>query len=107
MTISKSRPPQGSYDPNYDPRPTTVSIGVSLVSIEEHTFEQDGRAVTCPCDDAICYVTANRNDIQIPNESCINYSVIARLVEKQEGLRRTHWKVMSCWECVPEDQHPF
>ncbi|MEM8720994.1 MAG: hypothetical protein AAGE84_17135 [Cyanobacteria bacterium P01_G01_bin.39] len=102
MTISKSRPPQGSYDANYDPRPKTVTIGVSLVSIEEHTFEQDGRAVTCPCDDAICYITVDRELIEVKNESCIKYSTIARLVEEQEGLRRTHWKVMSCWECVPD-----
>ena len=107
MTISKSRPSQGSYDPNYDPRSKTVTIGVSLVSIEEHTFEQDGRAVTCPCDDAICYITVDRELIEVKNESCIKYSTIARLVEEQEGLRRTHWKVMSCWEVQPEPDNYF
>lgn len=99
MTIANNNP---KYDVWKDSRPKTVTIGVSLVSIEEHTFEQDGRAVTCPCDDAICYVTVDRELIEVKNESCIKYSKIARLVEEQEGLRRTHWKVMSCWECVPQ-----
>ena len=92
-----------TYDVNKDIKPKTVTIGVSLVSIEEHIFEQDGRAVTCPCDDAICYITVDRELIEVKNESCLKYSTIARLVEEQEGLRRTHWKVMSCWECVSDE----
>ena len=46
MTLSKPAP--GTYDPNYDPRSKAVTIGVSLVTVEEHTFIQDGRTVTWP-----------------------------------------------------------
>lgn len=58
MTASKPR--QGKYDPNYDPRPKTVTISVSLVTIEEHTFIQDGRAVTCPVEDDIIYTLLDK-----------------------------------------------
>ena len=51
MTLSKPR--QGTYDANYDPRPKTVSIGVSLITVETDTFIQDDRAITIPVDDDI------------------------------------------------------
>jgi len=105
MTISKSRPPQGSYDENYDPRHKTVTIGVSLVTVEEHTFEQDGRAVTCPVEDDITYITVPREIVHLPCGGA-SYSIIADLLE-QEGYLRKHWRISHVWTCIPEDQHPF
>ena len=104
MTVSK--PQQGIYDPNYDPRPKTVCIGVSLITVETETIIQDDRAVELPVDDDIHYITVDRKLIEVKNESCIRYDVIAGLLEN-EGYPRRLWKIMSVWECVPEGQHPF
>ncbi len=105
MTVSKPRLPQGRYDENYDPRPKTVSIGVSLITVETDSFIQDDRHVDIPVDDDIVYLTVPREIVYLPNGSA-SYSIIADLLE-QEGYLRKHWKIMSVWECVPEDQHPF
>jgi len=99
------KPIQGTYDPNYDPRPKTVTVGVSLVTVEEHTFEQDGRAVTCPVEDDITYITVPREIVHLPCGGA-SYSIIADLLE-QEGYLRKHWKIVHIWECIPPDQEPF
>ena len=100
MTLSKPR--QGTYDPNYNPLPATVTIGCSLITHEVDDLIIDGRHVQVPVEDAICYITAPR-EVVYTSSGGANYSTIARLVEEQEGLRRTHWKVMSCWECVSDE----
>ena len=106
MTTYQPKPRQGIYDPNYDPRPKTVCIGVSLITVETETIIQDDRAVELPVDDDIHYITVDRKLIEVKNESCIRYDVIAGLLEN-EGYPRRLWKIMSVWECVPEGQHPF
>ena len=100
MTISKSRPPQGNYDPNYDPRSTTVSIGISLITVETDTIIQDGRAVSIPVDDDIVYLTVSREIVHLPCGGA-SYDIIADLLEA-EGYLRKHWSIMSVWECVPD-----
>ena len=100
MTISKSRPPQGRYDENYDPRPSTVSIGVSLITVETDTFIQDDRAITIPVDDDIVYLTVPREIIHLPGGGA-SYDIVADLLEAQ-GYLRKHWKISNIWECVPE-----
>lgn len=94
MTISKSRPPQGSYDPNYDPRPKNICIGITLVSVETETIIQDGRAITLNVEDDILYLT-------VPRELSNDWTSIALLAEGK-GYFRKHWTIQSVWECVPE-----
>ena len=98
MTLSKPR--QGKYDPNYDPRPKTVSIGVSLITVETDTIIQDERAITIPVDDDIVYLTVSREIIYLPCGGA-SYDIIADLLETQ-GYLRKHWQIMSVWECVPQ-----
>ena len=98
MTISKSR--QGKYDPNYDPRPKTVSIGVSLITVETDTIIQDERAITIPVDDDIVYLTVSRVIVYLPCGDA-SYDIIADLLETKGYLRR-HWQIMSVWECVTQ-----
>lgn len=103
MTISK--PIINKYDPNKDRPPSTVSIGVSLITVETDSFIQDDRHVEIPVDDDIVYLTVPREIVHLPCGGA-SYDIIADLLE-QEGYLRKHWKIMSVWECVPEDQHPF
>ena len=98
MTLSK--PTQGTYDPNYDPRPATVSIGISLITVETDTIIQDGRAVEIPLDDDIVYLTVPRAIIHLPSGGA-SYDIIADLLE-QQGYLRKHWRIMSVWSCVPD-----
>lgn len=111
MTTFKPKPASsdkaraGKYDPNYDPRPKTVTVGVSLITVEEHTFEQDGRAVTCPVDDDITYITVPREIVHLPCGGA-SYVIIADLLE-QEGYLKKHWRISHVWECVPPDREPF
>ena len=95
MTISKSRPPEGSYDENFDPRPKTVCIGVSLITVETETIIQDDRAVELPVEDDILYLT-------IPRELSNDWTSIALLAEGK-GYFRSHWTIQSVWECVSDD----
>ena len=106
MTTYQPKPRQGTYDPNYNLKPKTVCIGVSLITVETETIIQDDRAVELPVDDDIHYITVDKELIEVKNESSIKYDVVAELLEK-EGYPRRMWKIMHCWECVPEDQHPF
>ena len=94
------KPIQGIYDPNYDPRPKTVSIGVSLITVETDTFIQDDRAITIPVDDDIVYLTVPREIIHLPGGGA-SYDIIADLLETQ-GYLRKHWQISNIWECVPE-----
>ena len=94
------KPIQGIYDPNYDPRPKTVSIGVSLITVETDTIIQDGRAVSIPVDDDIVYLTVPREIVYLPCGGA-SYDIIADLLEAQ-GYLRKHWSIMSVWECVPD-----
>ncbi len=105
MTTYQPKPSQGKYDANYDPRPKTVTVGVSLITVEEHTFIQDGRAVTCPVDDDITYITIPREIVHLPC-GCASYSIIADLLEI-EGYLKRHRRISHVWECIPEEQHPF
>ena len=105
MTTYQPKPRQGTYDPNYDPRPKTVSIGVSLITVETDSFIQDNRHVEIPVDDEIVYLTVPREIVHLPCGGA-SYDIIADLLE-QQGYLRKHWKIISVWECVPEDQHPF
>ena len=97
MTLSKPR--QGTYDHNYDPRSTTVSIGISLITVETDTIIQDGRAISIPVDDDTVYLTVPREIIHLPSGGA-SYDIIADLLEA-EGYLRKHWSIMSVWECVP------
>lgn len=106
MTASKTK--QGTYDLNYDDlRPKTVCIGVSLITVETDSFIQDDRHVEVPVDDDIVYLTVDRKLIEVKNESCIRYDVVADILDKEHGYLKKHWKIMHCWQCIPEDQHPF
>ncbi len=102
MTTSRPKP---KYDVWKDPRSKTVTVGVSLLTVEEETFEQDGRAVTCPVDDDITYITVPREIVHLPCGGA-SYSIIADLLEK-EGYLKKHWRISHVWECIPEEQHPF
>ena len=105
MTIS-SRPKQGSYDENFDPRPKNICIGCSLITHEVDVFEQDGQMVEVPVEDAICYITVLRELVYLPCGGA-DYSTIAKLIEEQEGYFRRHYKLVHIWECIPPDQEPF
>ena len=91
MTSYKPRPPQGSYDENFDPRHKTVTIGISLITVETETIIQDDRAVELPVDDDIHYITVDRKLIEVPNKSCIRYDVVAELLEKEGYPRREQY----------------
>ena len=93
------------YDANKDTRPATVSIGISLITVETDSFIQDDRHVEIPVDDEIVYLTVPREIVYLPCGGA-SYDIIADLLE-QEGYLRKHWSIMSVWECIPEDQHPF
>ena len=92
MTLSKPAP--GTYDPNYDPRPKNICIGITLVSVETETIIQDGRAITLNVDDEVIYLT-------VPRELSNDWTSIALLAE-QAGYFRSHWTIQSVWECVPD-----
>ena len=100
MTTYQPKPRQGKYDPNYDPRPKTVCIGVSLITLETDSFVQDDRHVEIPVDDDIVYLTVPREIVYLPCGGA-SYDIIADLLE-QEGYLRKHWRIVSVWECVPE-----
>ena len=102
MTTYKPKP---QYNPNKDTKPSTIEIGISLITIEEYTFEQDGRAVTCPVDDDITYISVPREVVHLPCGGA-SYSIIADLLEEKGYLKR-HWRISHVWECIPEEQHPF
>ncbi|MBE9047602.1 hypothetical protein IQ255_24890 [Pleurocapsales cyanobacterium LEGE 10410] len=103
MTASKPR--QRKYDENYDPRPKTVSIGISLITVETDSFIQDDRHVEIPVDDDIVYLTVPREIVFLPCGGA-SYDIIADLLE-QEGYLRKHWKIMSVWTCVSPEEEPF
>lgn len=103
MTISRPSIYRVDSDP---PPPPQITLGVSLVSIEEYTIIQDERAITIPLADEITYITVDRNLVEVPFSSCIKYGVVADLLDK-EGFRKSHWKICHIWQCIPEDQHPF
>ena len=92
MTISK--PKQGKYDANFDPRPKNIIIGITVVSVETETIIQDNRAVELPLEDDILYLT-------IPRELSNDWTSITLLAE-QAGYFRSHWTIQSVWECVPD-----
>lgn len=100
MTTYQPKPKQGIYDPNYDPRPKTVTVGVSLVTVEEHTFIQDGRTVTCPVDDDITYISVPREVAFLPSGGA-SYEIIADILDT-EGYPRRLWKVSSVWTPEPD-----
>lgn len=97
--MTTHKPIQGSYDASYDPRPKTVTIGVSLVTVEEHTFEQDGRTVTCPVDDEITYISVPREIVFLPCGGA-SYEIVADILDTR-GYRKSVWKIMSIWTPEP------
>ena len=102
MTTSKPNP---KYDVWKDTRPSTVSIGVSLITHEVEHLEQDGQHIEIPLDNEVIYLTAKYEVVYTANGNC-DYNKIALLAE-EAGWPRSHWKVMSVWTVVPENQHPF
>lgn len=104
MTLSKPR--QGTYDPNYNPLPATVTIGCSLITHEVDDLIIDGRHVQVPVEDAICYITAPR-EVVYTAKGGADYSTIAKLIEEQEGLLRKHYKLVHVWATVPDHEAPF
>lgn len=98
MTISKHNT---KYDVSKDPRPKTITIGVSLITREVEHLIQDGKHIEIPVDDAICYLNVPYELVHLPCGGA-NYSAIAKLVEEQEGLRRTHWKIVHIWTPEPD-----
>ena len=99
MTISNQRPKQGTYDPNYNSLPATVCVGVSLVTLEEETFEQDGRAITCPVDSDITYITVPREVAYRPNGGS-DWNKISNILDT-EGYPIRLWTVVGVWIATP------
>ena len=89
----KNKPKQGTYDCEYDSRPKFVCVGVTVVSVETETIIQDGRALTLNVEDDVLYLT-------VPRELINDWEAIALLAEGK-GYFRSHWKLQSVWECVP------
>ena len=55
MTISKAR---GKYSVDNDPpHSKTVTVGVTLVTVETETIIQDGRAIELSVDDEVVYTS--------------------------------------------------
>ncbi len=102
MTTSKPRP---KYDVWKDPRPKTVSIGVSLITVETDSFIQDDRHVEIPVDDDIVYLTVPREIVFLPCGGA-SYDSIADLLEA-EGYPKRLWKIMSVWTVIPPHEQPF
>ena len=96
MTTYKPKP---QYNPNKDTKPSTIEIGISLITIEEYTFEQDGRAVTCPVDDDITYISVPREVAFLPCGGA-SYEIIADILDTQ-GYPRRLWKISSVWIPMP------
>ena len=107
MTISKSKPPQGQYDENYDLhfKTATIAVGVSLITVEEETFEQDGRVVTCPVDSDITYITVPREMAYLPCGGA-SYSQVADILDT-EGYPKRLWKIVGVWTCISSEDEPF
>ena len=98
--------PKHKYDVWKDPRPAQICIGCSLITHEVDVFEQDGRMVEVPVEDAICYITVPRELVYLPCGGA-DYSTIAKLIEKQEGYFRKHYKLVHIWECISPEDEPF
>ena len=93
MTISKAR---GKYSVDNDPPlPKTVTVGVTLVTVETETIIQDGRAIELSVDDEVVYTSVPYEVAHCGND-CSDWNAIAKLLEK-EGYLRKHWKIQSCW----------
>ena len=108
MTTYQPKPRQGSYNPSYDSIPQTVSIGVSLVTLETESFIQDDRHIEVPVDDDIVYLTVPREIVYLPSGGA-DYKKIALLAE-QAGYPRRIWKVTSVWTVAPStsnEAQPF
>lgn len=104
MTISKSK---HNYDVSKDlPPPKTVCVGVSLVTREVHHIIQDDRHLEIPCEDAITYITVNRDEIEVPNNSCIKYDVVADILDTN-GFPKKMWRICHIWIPIPPEQEPF
>ena len=99
------KPIQGTYDPNYDPRPSTVSIGVSLITVETDSFIQDDRHVEIPVDDDIVYLTVPREIVHLPCGGA-SYDIIADILDRQ-GYPKKWWKISHIWTCVSPEEEPF
>ena len=93
MTITP-RPKQGEYNANYDPRPKTITVGVSLISVETETIIQDGQAIVLPVEDDVLYLA-------VPRELSNDWEAVALQAEGKGYLRR-HWRIMSVWATVPD-----
>ena len=108
MTTYQPKPIQGTYNHNQNPLPSTVSIGVSLVTLETESFIQDDRHIEVPVDDDIVYLTVPREIVYLPSGGA-DYKKIALLAE-QAGYPRRIWKVTSVWTVAPStsnEAQPF
>ncbi|MEM8718995.1 MAG: hypothetical protein AAGE84_06755 [Cyanobacteria bacterium P01_G01_bin.39] len=103
MTISKPRNsgsiPKYSVDKD-PPHPETVTVGVTLITVETDTIIQDGRAIELPVDDEVVY-TSVPYKVAHGKNGCSDWNAIAELLE-QEGYLRKHWQIQSVWIPVPD-----
>jgi hypothetical protein len=96
MALSKAK-----YNPFNPPLPKLISLGISLITHEKHHLIQDDRHIEIPVDDAVTYITIDRNIIEIPQSHCINYKIVADILDT-EGYPKRLWRIMHCWECLPD-----
>ena len=103
MTISKPRNsgsiPKYSVDKD-PPHPETVTVGVTLITVETDTIIQDGRAIELPVDDEVVY-TSVPYKVAHGKNGCADWNAIADLLE-QEGYPRKFWSLQSVWIPVPD-----
>ena len=85
---------------NNPPHPQTVTVGVTLITVETDTIIQDGRAITIPVDDEVVYTSVPYEVAHLPNGGS-NWNAIANVLE-QEGYLRKHWQIQSVWLPVPD-----
>lgn len=95
------------YNPNkpIKPKPSTVEIGVSLITREVEDLIQDNRHVQVPVDEEIIYLRVDYNIVHTKSGET-DYDKIALLAE-ENGYHRKHWQVMDVWEVIPPEQQPF
>jgi hypothetical protein len=93
------------YNPDKDPPPKLISIGVSLITVETYTIIQDDRAVEIPVDDDVTYITVPFEVVNLPCGGA-SYDIIADILDT-EGFPRKIWKIQSCWLAINSEDEPF
>jgi hypothetical protein len=98
MTTFKSHVYRVENDP---PPPKTVTVGVTLITVETYTIIQDGRAIELPVDDEVVYISVPY-EVAHSKNGCSDWNAIARKLSK-EGYLQKHWQIMSVW--IPVENH--